>query len=71
METCAEPSRRRIGPDRPAHPGPSPDAAAGADVTLDPAVLDRIDEIVTPGTVINPADTSFANPAPDPAARRR
>ncbi|MGA5894714.1 aldo/keto reductase [Streptomyces venetus] len=42
-----------------------------ADVVLDPAVLDRIDEIVTPGTVINPADTSFVNPALAPAARRR
>ncbi|MFC9127821.1 aldo/keto reductase [Streptomyces sp. NPDC057099] len=42
-----------------------------ADVTLDPAVLDRIDAIVTPGTVINPADSSFANPALEPTARRR
>lgn len=42
-----------------------------ADVVLDPAVLDRIDAIVTPGTVINPADSSFANPALEPAARRR
>lgn len=42
-----------------------------ADVVLDPAVLDRIDEIVTPGTVINPADSSFVNPALEPAARRR
>ncbi|WP_258056100.1 aldo/keto reductase [Streptomyces sp. Ru62] len=42
-----------------------------ADVVLGPAVLDRIDEIVTPGTVINPADSSFVNPALEPAARRR
>ncbi|MBI0296786.1 aldo/keto reductase [Streptomyces sp. PRKS01-29] len=42
-----------------------------ADVVLDPAVLDRIDEIVTPGTVINPADSSYINPALEPAARRR
>ena len=27
-----------------------------ADVVLDEAVLDRIDEIVSPGTTINPAD---------------
>ena len=44
---------------------------AAADVVLDQAVLDRIDEIVPPGTTINPADGSFANPALEPAARRR
>jgi aryl-alcohol dehydrogenase-like predicted oxidoreductase len=44
---------------------------AAADVTLDEAVLDRIDEIVPPGTTINPADNSFDNPALEPAARRR
>jgi aryl-alcohol dehydrogenase-like predicted oxidoreductase len=42
-----------------------------ADVVLDNAVLDRIDEIVTPGMLINPADSSFQNPALEPAARRR
>jgi len=42
-----------------------------AEVTLDAAVLDRIDEIVAPGTTINPVDNSFANPALEPAARRR
>jgi aryl-alcohol dehydrogenase-like predicted oxidoreductase len=42
-----------------------------ADVVLDEAVLDRIDEIVPPGTTINPADNSFDNPALEPAARRR
>ena len=42
-----------------------------ADVVLDDGVLDRIDEIVTPGTLINPADSSFQNPALEPAARRR
>ena len=42
-----------------------------ADVVLDPALLDRIDEIVPPGTTINPADNSFDNPALQPAARRR
>lgn len=42
-----------------------------ADVVLDPEVLGRTDEIVAPGTVINPADSSFANPAREPAARRR
>ena len=44
---------------------------AAADVVLDEAVLDRIDEIVPPGTTINPADNSFANPALEPTARRR
>jgi aryl-alcohol dehydrogenase-like predicted oxidoreductase len=41
------------------------------DVVLEQAVLDRIDEIVAPGTTINPFDSSFDNPALDPAARRR
>jgi aryl-alcohol dehydrogenase-like predicted oxidoreductase len=44
---------------------------AGADVVLDHAMLDRIDEIVPPGTTINPADNSFDNPALQRAARRR
>jgi aryl-alcohol dehydrogenase-like predicted oxidoreductase len=42
-----------------------------ADVTLSDDVLDRIDAIVPPGTNINPADTGWANPALEPAARRR
>jgi aryl-alcohol dehydrogenase-like predicted oxidoreductase len=41
------------------------------DVVLDAAVLDRIDEIVSPGTTLNVADNSFNNPALEPAARRR
>jgi aryl-alcohol dehydrogenase-like predicted oxidoreductase len=44
---------------------------AAADVALDEAVLDRVDEIVPPGTTINPVDNSFQNPALQPAARRR
>jgi aryl-alcohol dehydrogenase-like predicted oxidoreductase len=44
---------------------------AGADVVLDEALLDRIDEINPPGTTINPADNSWVNPALEPAARRR
>ena len=44
---------------------------AAADVVLDETVLDRIDDIVPPGTTINPADNSFQNPALQPAARRR
>ena len=44
----------------------------GADeVVLDPAVLDRIDEIVAPGTTLAAADTGFQNPDLRPAARRR
>jgi len=42
-----------------------------ADVVLDEAVLDRIDEIVPPGIDINPADGGWASPALKPAARRR
>jgi len=44
---------------------------AAADVILDETILDRIDEIVAPGTTINPADNSFDNAALEPAARRR
>jgi aryl-alcohol dehydrogenase-like predicted oxidoreductase len=42
-----------------------------ADVVLDDALLDRIDEIVPAGTNINPADGGWVNPALQPAARRR
>jgi aryl-alcohol dehydrogenase-like predicted oxidoreductase len=42
-----------------------------ADVRLDDALLDQIDEIVAPGRTINPADVFWANPALEPAARRR
>ena len=42
-----------------------------ADVKLDDALLDRIDEIVAPGTNINPADAGWTNPALAPQARRR
>jgi aryl-alcohol dehydrogenase-like predicted oxidoreductase len=41
------------------------------DVKLSEAVLDRIDEIVPPGTTVNPVDNSFQNPALEPAGRRR
>ena len=41
------------------------------DAVLDAGLLDRIDEIVPPGTNINPADGGWANPALEPAARRR
>jgi aryl-alcohol dehydrogenase-like predicted oxidoreductase len=42
-----------------------------ADVELDAAVLDRIDEIVAPGRTINPTDEGWANPALQAHARRR
>ncbi len=44
---------------------------AAADVKLSDDLLDRIDEIVPPGTNINPADGGWTNPALEPAARRR
>jgi aryl-alcohol dehydrogenase-like predicted oxidoreductase len=51
------------------------DGLLGADgVVLEPAVLDRIDEIVSPGMDVNPDDVlsmNLANPALAPAARRR
>src|SRR4051812_12381212 len=43
--------------------------AAEAELSAD--VLDRIDEIVPPGTVVNPADLGFQNPALLASARRR
>jgi aryl-alcohol dehydrogenase-like predicted oxidoreductase len=42
-----------------------------ADVVLDAAVLDRIDEIVQPGVNLNPADTSYGEEVLKPALRRR
>jgi aryl-alcohol dehydrogenase-like predicted oxidoreductase len=42
-----------------------------ADVVLDPALLDRIDELVPPGTNLNPDDAGWQSPGLQPAARRR
>ncbi len=42
-----------------------------ADVELSAELLDRIDEIVAPGVNISPGDAGWANPALEPAARRR
>ena len=42
-----------------------------ADVELSVDVLDRIDEIVPPGTTLNPADGGWQNPALEAAGRRR
>jgi aryl-alcohol dehydrogenase-like predicted oxidoreductase len=44
----------------------------GADeVRLDAELLDRVDEIVPPGTTLSAADTGWQNPALRPEARRR
>jgi aryl-alcohol dehydrogenase-like predicted oxidoreductase len=43
-----------------------------ADLTLDQKLLDRIDEIVPPGTNVNPADAGYQPPSlADPGLRRR
>ncbi len=59
-----------IGPRRPEH---LRDLLAGADVVLSDDVLDRIDEIVPPGTEVNPADNYSAAPPAlrEPHLRRR
>ena len=42
------------------------------EVELDPALLDRIDELVPPGTNFNTADAGYVPPALEqPALRRR
>ncbi len=47
------------------------DLLAGADVTLDTATLDRIDEIVPPGRTLHAPDDGYESPHLAPAARRR
>ena len=47
------------------------DLLAGAETTLDDEVLDRIDEIVPPGTDVDPGDVSYAPPAIEAARLRR
>ncbi|HEY3506320.1 MAG TPA: aldo/keto reductase [Actinocatenispora sp.] len=48
------------------------DQLAAADLRLDDAILDRIDEIVPPGVTLNPADTDYRRPAlTDVDLRRR
>jgi aryl-alcohol dehydrogenase-like predicted oxidoreductase len=44
---------------------------SGAEVTLSADVLDRIDEIVPPGTNVNPVDGGWQGPHLEPAGRRR
>jgi hypothetical protein len=48
-----------------------PNQLAAADLVLDQAMLDGIDDIVPPGATIDPADGGWANPALRPAGRRR
>jgi hypothetical protein len=47
------------------------DVLAGMDVRLDDTTLDRIDEIVPPGTNVNPADAGWSPPWLAPHNRRR
>jgi aryl-alcohol dehydrogenase-like predicted oxidoreductase len=42
-----------------------------AEITLDEGLLDRIDEIVPPGTNVDPGDTGWDDPELHPSARRR
>jgi aryl-alcohol dehydrogenase-like predicted oxidoreductase len=45
---------------------------AAADIVLSPDILDRIDEIVPPGTNLNPPDRGYEPPSlTDPSRRRR
>ena len=57
-----------IGPRTPEH---LPSQLAGADVVLSDEVLDRIDQIVPPGTNFNPADAGYTPPALERASLRR
>jgi aryl-alcohol dehydrogenase (NADP+) len=47
------------------------DLLGAAEVHLDADVLDAIDEIVAPGTTINPADAGWTSPGLRPEERRR
>ncbi|MFJ8695078.1 aldo/keto reductase [Streptomyces roseolilacinus] len=47
------------------------DALKGADLVLDDAVLDRVDEIVPPGTDLYPPDGAWRPPSLTHSARRR
>jgi aryl-alcohol dehydrogenase (NADP+) len=47
------------------------DLLAAAEVALTADVLDAIDDVVAPGTDLNPADVGWVSPGLGPAARRR
>jgi aryl-alcohol dehydrogenase-like predicted oxidoreductase len=56
----------------PRTPAQRDDLLAGAAVTLDDEVLDRIGRIVAPGTDLGPLDVAYVPPAVElPALRRR
>ena len=60
------------GDHRPADDGAARVPARRAPTSsLSDDVLDRIDEIVPPGTNVNPADAGWQNPDLEPSARRR
>jgi aryl-alcohol dehydrogenase-like predicted oxidoreductase len=46
------------------------DALAGADVKLDEATLDAIDEVVEPGTTVEAADRGWKPPWMEASSRR-
>jgi aryl-alcohol dehydrogenase-like predicted oxidoreductase len=47
------------------------DYLGGEEHSLDASTLDRVDEIVAPGTIVDPADSSFVSPAALDASLRR
>jgi len=47
------------------------DLLAGAEVTLDDGILDRIDEIAPPGTDAGPNDVAYTPPAVSSVSLRR
>jgi hypothetical protein len=47
------------------------DLVAGFDVTLTDEILDRIDEIVPPGTDVGPLDQAYVPPALQNSSLRR
>ncbi len=57
-----------VSADRPSYAGAARRLAAAAEVELDGDILDRIDEIVGPGTELNPADNYFADPPAIPTS---
>ena len=66
-----QPPSDHLGDHRPADHGTTRRPARRRRRRARPDVLDRIDEIVAPGTTVNPVDNSFDNPALTPTARRR
>jgi len=46
------------------------DLLAGSEVRLDPEILDAVDEVVPPGTLLDEADRGWDPPWMSPDARR-